>query len=434
MVVKKKAKKKPARKKVSRKKPVRRKPVRKVSKKKPVRRKVVRKKPVSSRTKSLASSSKKRERKKENPSVSRKDFETFQFGVQRLKELEKELNSMDTRGFAREEQIIRAKLKNVSEIPNIERQLKTLKAKIHKKYSPKRKRKSPAKEISEDIEDIKGTIKGMGRSRKESLEDIKEEIKKLKKPKSLGPLDSGVGILVDTNFNAFLNQTKRALSNRIKAKEETMDNTLRIDLQKREDNFKRKHADLIAEFNKKKREVEEKFNEMKRKAEEEFNEMKRKAEEELDKKSRKVSEGGKRTEERLSKKFDMKVRTSLQREVSEHFNEKLKQKLNVEKVQLGKVYKAELQQHALTELEKQKQILRDALEKSQEHMHEKLLRDFNKRVHEEITNKEKLLRRSLVNEFELKLQKKIQDHEQQIKQRKLDLELEMQKKIKQVLK
>jgi len=365
-----------------------------VAKKKATKKRVPKKKSVKKRTVKKVASPKNRERKKDKPSVSRKDFETFQFGVQRLKELEKELNSMDTRGFAREEQIIRAKLKNVSEIPNIEGQLKTLKAKIHKKYSPKRKRKSPTKEISEDIEDIKGVIKGLKRSRKESFEDIKDEISKLKKPKSLGPLDSGVGILVDTNFNAFLNQTKRALSARIKTKEDDLDNTLNVDLQKREENFKQKHQNLIREFNNKKRKLEEDFN----------------------------------------KKYAIKVKTTLQKEVAEHFNEELKQKLNAEKVQLGKSYKAQLRDHAQTELEKQKQILRDALERSEEHMHEKLLREFNKKLHEDLERKEKVLRKDLANEYDLTLKKKIDEHEQELKKRKFDLELEMQRKIKQLLK
>ena len=80
---------------------------RKVVKREPVKKKVVKKKP------------KRVAKEKSKPSVSRKDFETFQFGVQRLKELEKEFGSLDTRGFYKEEQAIKSKLKNVSEIPNI---------------------------------------------------------------------------------------------------------------------------------------------------------------------------------------------------------------------------------------------------------------------------------------------------------------------------
>ena len=47
--------------------------------------------------------------------------------------------------------------------------------------------------------------------------------------------------------------------------------------------------------------------------------------------------------------------------------------------------------------------------------------------------KEKDIRGQLRNEFELKLKKQIQEHEEDIRKKKLNLELEMQKKIKQIL-
>ncbi|MEK6823774.1 MAG: hypothetical protein AABY06_01950, partial [Nanoarchaeota archaeon] len=122
-------------------------------------------------------------KKSKASSVSKTDFETFKFGVERLKELEKELNSLDTAGFAKEEQDIRTRLKKVSEIPNIERKLKDLKLKINKKYKPK-KRKSPVKEIKKGLEEIQGELEGIKKSRKiikPDLGGIKEELKKIRK-------------------------------------------------------------------------------------------------------------------------------------------------------------------------------------------------------------------------------------------------------------
>jgi len=58
------------------------------------------------------------------------DFKVFAEGVKRLKELEKELNSLNTRKFRNEAQNIRRKLKSVHAIPQIERELNELKAKI----------------------------------------------------------------------------------------------------------------------------------------------------------------------------------------------------------------------------------------------------------------------------------------------------------------
>jgi len=51
----------------------------------------------------------------------------------------------------------------------------------------------------------------------------------------------------------------------------------------------------------------------------------------------------------------------------------------------------------------------------------------------EISKKEIAIKQQLRNEFELKMKKRIQQHEDEIKKKKIDLELEMQRKIKQVL-
>ena len=84
-------------------------------------------------------------------SVSRKDFETFKFGVQRLNELKKELKSLDTRGFFKEEQDIIKRLENVSEIPVIERKLLNLKLKINNRENPKSIKKRPNLVIIENL-------------------------------------------------------------------------------------------------------------------------------------------------------------------------------------------------------------------------------------------------------------------------------------------
>ena len=48
----------------------------------------------------------------------------------------------------------------------------------------------------------------------------------------------------------------------------------------------------------------------------------------------------------------------------------------------------------------------------------------------EISKKEIAIKQQLRNEFELKMKKRIQQHEDEIKKKKIDLELEMQRKIK----
>lgn len=78
-------------------------------------------------------------------SVNKADFETFKFGVERLKELKKELNSLDTKGFSLEEESIKSKLKDVTQIPTIEKELKLLKQKIKNKPKKSSKKKSSKK-------------------------------------------------------------------------------------------------------------------------------------------------------------------------------------------------------------------------------------------------------------------------------------------------
>lgn len=100
------------------------------------------------------------------------NFETYKKGIARLKELEAELNKLDTRKFKREERIIREKLKNVALIPEIENDLRNLKLAIlgidtryqkelvdkkqdRKISTIKRKEKEIEKEILKEQEQIK---------------------------------------------------------------------------------------------------------------------------------------------------------------------------------------------------------------------------------------------------------------------------------------
>lgn len=62
-----------------------------------------------------------------------------------------------------------------------------------------------------------------------------------------------------------------------------------------------------------------------------------------------------------------------------------------------------------------------------------LTREFHDKINSELAKKERELRNQLKEEYDLELKKKIQEHEDDIKKKKLDLELEMQKRIKQVL-
>ena len=82
--------------------------------------------------------------------IQRRDFEIYRQGLERLEQFEKDLVAMKAESkFPLEVMSIRSKLKHVSEIPNIERGLKTLKNKIAGKYKPKRRVNKTSKKIEE---------------------------------------------------------------------------------------------------------------------------------------------------------------------------------------------------------------------------------------------------------------------------------------------
>lgn len=111
--------------------------------------------------------------------ISREDFEAFKFGVERLKELQRELNSLDTKKFKAEADSIRAKLKDVSQIPMIERDLRILKLKIQNKYHPVKKRRGTSGAIA--VSGIHDDLKEIKEDLEENLPAIKSAIKKLGK-------------------------------------------------------------------------------------------------------------------------------------------------------------------------------------------------------------------------------------------------------------
>jgi hypothetical protein len=207
----------------------------KVSKKKAVRRKTSKKKDFPKKVSMTADQ------------ISRSDFEAFQFGVKRLKDLREELDKINTEGFYREEKAIRAKLKNVSEIPNIERAIKELKNKVKKK-GRKHGRKKPTKidKVKENVDDVKESLPGIRRALTlltKEVHGITEEKKRKK-----GLVDPGVDVLIDADFSEFISDIKGSVSDRVKRKEEALDETLKKEVEKQENILKRKELELKKVF------------------------------------------------------------------------------------------------------------------------------------------------------------------------------------------
>tara|TARA_Y100000310_G_scaffold298381_1_gene332287 strand:- start:14781 stop:15317 length:537 start_codon:yes stop_codon:yes gene_type:complete len=118
--------------------------------------------------------------------ISREDFEAFKFGVERLKSLEAELNLLDTKAFPYEATSIRRKLKDVSMIPVIEREIRELKLKIDGKSPAKkaaRKRKVRERVEKKIVKSKKKVVKKVKSKSLEKVSKKKRVVKKKIKPK-----------------------------------------------------------------------------------------------------------------------------------------------------------------------------------------------------------------------------------------------------------
>jgi hypothetical protein len=188
---------------------------------------------------------------KKPASVSKSDFEVFARGVERLKELGAELDGLDTRGFSKDAQAIRARLKTVSEIPSIEMDLKKLRAKIDNKFKPKKKRSSPKR--NKDIGEIKDGLPKIERRIRELGSKVERMNSKKRK------VDSGVGELVEVGFDNFLNDLKSGVSERVKMKEKQVAFSLKKDLVEHERVFRKKHSEMVKDFHMKRRGLEKDY-------------------------------------------------------------------------------------------------------------------------------------------------------------------------------
>jgi hypothetical protein len=201
---------------------------------------------------------------------SRKDFEVFAKGVERLEQLKNELYNLNTSGYEIEVASIRSKLKNVSYIPEIEKEMRVLKSKISGSYKVlkgvsnaggvpvagvkinkkikelekqiKKKRRVPKNKELNKIPKMEGQINHL-----KSVLDKQAEEEKRKKD-LLKKIDPSVNFLVNNSFNLSLNEIKAELSKKLKSKELDVQRRLQEDLELRKNNFQLQYKDLEHKF------------------------------------------------------------------------------------------------------------------------------------------------------------------------------------------
>jgi len=277
-----------------------------------------------------------------------------------------------------------------------------------------------------------------------------------------GSIDVGVGILVDSDFNGFLKNLKAGLSDRVRTKEKEIDEVLKSDLIDRESKFKEKYEGLVREYNLKKKrlegdmarkyalkvksslrnevslefdkKLEEKFNLEKKRLDKEYKEqLKMHADEVLDKDEVRLRKKLESEFLKRSKVLDVNFRKEQVKIMvaAENVKKKLESERKRELNKLGSQREV---------LSSQKRNLADTMAKfevqkkeERKRLHEKMARDFHEKLDSEIVKREKVIRAKLTNEFELKLRKGIQEHEERLNKKKMDLELEIQNKMKSLL-
>lgn len=306
--------------------------------------------------------------------MTKRDFENLEKGIEKLKEFERELDSLDTSRFSVEAASIRAKLKDVSKIPIIEKEMRLLKLKLKEK-----ERKFERKEIK---------------------------------------IDSEINSLVDVDFNDFLAGLKTAFSQKIRKREQEVEEALNHDLMNRDKKYRQKHLELMQEFYEKRKKLEKDY----------------------------------------ENKYKMDVRINLQKEVEEKFKRLLNQRLGREKSQMIKILTEKLREEEKRKIAKSKdemlrelradkeglkkerekfvralQIERDELEKEKrdfasnkeqerKKMRENLAREFKANLHKELDKRIKEIEGKLRAELEAEYKKKLQEKEESI-----------QAKLKQIL-
>ena len=301
---------------------------------------------------------------KKKVDISKRNFEIFAHGVERLKELEKELNDLNTKGHYKDEQFIRSRLRTVSEIPDIERAMKKLKLKIRNKYKPRKKTSRVSKDIGKirgELPKLKGKLSSLVGMRNE-FPIIEQELHELSskfdsiKNKSKIKIDSGVGIVVNHDFNDFLNNVKVSLSERVKEKEEELHESAKIELTRREKMYSQKHKKLLNDYKNKNKELVERLS----KKEKDLVTRLKNKEKTI---ATRLKNKEKALKIRAEINYEAKVNADLNKEVAAKLEEKVKKKFEEKKNSFTKKYKEALKKHSVAVIEDHKNKLTNSLKR-----------------------------------------------------------------------
>tara|TARA_Y100000034_G_scaffold103241_1_gene128620 strand:+ start:1264 stop:3156 length:1893 start_codon:yes stop_codon:yes gene_type:complete len=313
-------------------------------------------------------------------------FYSFQKKVNRLEELKHELSSLQnagyTKGFEKEVAIIRSRLKDTTAIPEVEKRIRALRAAIRKKKEPKRKH--PIKKIARKVEEIDEEVEKTNKKleRRFNIIDenvvavnkqLKNEIKNLqvKLDKSLekkGQVSPEIGVVVDDEFQKFINDVKLDLSAKVKDKEHDLNDQLRRDLALRRKELKLQYRDMEKELEEnysgkedklKKGYVErnKRMSDLKKGLKSSYSKKESDLKSSYSKKESTLEKKYRNRQENINQKYQERVKNRLAREVHEKFSEELRKKFEEERAKLDYAYVSKMKKKYHDEFEGQKKSL-----------------------------------------------------------------------------
>jgi hypothetical protein len=368
----------------------------------------------------------------------KKDFEVFSKGVQRLEELRSELESLNARGHDSEVLSIRSKLKNVSDIPVIERELKTLRRKISGKYKPKKRKNNvdaKIKNLKKELDKKTAACKkqpryGMAVHKLESeVDSLKRELgrhnaEEKRKKEILKRIDPSVDFVSSEVFDMSLNEIKAELSTRIKSKEANIQRELRDDLAAREDSFKGKYASL-----------EKKYHDIYE------NKVESQLKKEVQKKFDKLLKQHLKTRKtELTRNELSELRRAAQKEFDlrkEELGKKLRRDLSEAKVDMRKHSEEEILLHKHSLHQKFEQDLGDSLKRLKEEQARKeaavravMEEEKKAEIHRVLAEKTAELKKQLRTDYEIKLKNELKKKTEELEDKNEHFEEEIKRKAR----
>ena len=267
------------------------------------------------------------------------DFYSFQSKINKLEEIKREINFLESKGltrdFEKEAALIKSRLKDTNSVNQITKQFGDLREMIFKKHLVKKQ--SPVKKIEKKVENIESTIEDTSEQLRKEMKNIKFKINESDKKKE--KTDSGTVLAIYEGFQNFLQELKLDLSQKVKNKEKEL------------------NEDLQKEISIRRRELEVEYKDIERKLEEEYQKKK----------------------EELEMKYHEEVDADLHREVRKRFSIELRKRFEEERAKFDYNYVSKIKQKYHQEFERQKKLLE---EKSKKHFTTEISR-YKERIKKE---------------------------------------------------